>query len=686
MFPDPAANLRHPHQEVRPGGPRQLRAPLSSVAHYRIFSTDMKTPLSLFVLCLLGFTAHAQIMPGDNLTVTGIPPIPRQLVDRTGQYLNARAASFADWEAQGRGIFILTRFANTAQVHLVSMPGGARQQRTFFEEPVSGVVTDPRPGRSGFTFTRDVGGAEFYQVYYFDAASGTATLWTGGKSRNSNVRWSHRMDRVVFTSNRRNGRDTDICLMTADHPESARALTTWEGSWSATSWSPDDASLLVNKFISANRSRLWIMDIATAVLRSIEADTTKEVSYGDATWSRDGRTIYYVSNETGEFTHLMSYDLRSGRRMDMTPGLLWDIENMELSDDGSWMAYAANEDGISRLHVLRLPSRQEMPVSGMPVGVLGGLGFSPDSKRLAFSITGSDSPGDAYVLDMGSRSVKRWTFSEVGGLNPASFVTPRLIRYPTFDSSANKPRMIPAFIHHPAKASGKTPVIINIHGGPEGQSRPTFSSTTQYYVNELGCAVISPNVRGSTGYGKSYLAADDGYHRELSVQDIGALLDWIATQPDLDPARVAVMGGSYGGYMVLACLTHFPDRIRCGIDVVGISNFVTFLENTQEYRRDLRRVEYGDERDPAMRSFLQRISPTTNADRIRSALFVAQGENDPRVPAGEARQIANVVSKNGVAVWSLFAKDEGHGFAKKNNRDYFTWSTILFLEKFLLGR
>jgi dipeptidyl aminopeptidase/acylaminoacyl peptidase len=246
------------------------------------------------------------------------------------------------------------------------------------------------------------------------------------------------------------------------------------------------------------------------------------------------------------------------------------------------------------------------------------------------------------------------------------------------------PRQIPAFVYKPAASGDRLPVIISIHGGPEGQSRPYFSSTTQYWVNELGCAVIFPNVRGSTGYGKTWLALDNGFNREESVQDIGALLDWIATQPDLDPARVAVFGGSYGGYMVLASMTTYPDRIKCGVDVVGISNFVTFLENTQDYRRDLRRVEYGDERDPAMREFLLKISPTNNAAKIRSPLFVAQGENDPRVPASEARQIVQAVADNGIPVWTMFAKDEGHGFRKKNNRDYFMWSTILFFENFLL--
>jgi dipeptidyl aminopeptidase/acylaminoacyl peptidase len=274
--------------------------------------------------------------------------------------------------------------------------------------------------------------------------------------------------------------------------------------------------------------------------------------------------------------------------------------------------------------------------------------------------------------------------SEVGGLETKSFVAPALIHFPTFDKVNGVPRTIPAFLYKPRAANGKLPVIINIHGGPEGQSRPGFSSTFQYWVRELGCAVLDPNVRGSTGYGKSYLALDNGRNREHSVRDIGALLDWIGSQPDLDSKRVAVIGGSYGGYMSLASLTTYAERFRCGVDVVGISNFVTFLEKTESYRRDLRRVEYGDERDPAMRAYLEQISPLSKAGNIRSPLFVVQGENDPRVPAGEARQIVAAVEKNKIPVWSLFAKDEGHGFQKKNNRDYYMRAVVLFFEQFLL--
>jgi dipeptidyl aminopeptidase/acylaminoacyl peptidase len=294
------------------------------------------------------------------------------------------------------------------------------------------------------------------------------------------------------------------------------------------------------------------------------------------------------------------------------------------------------------------------------------------------------------VIELGSKQLQRWTQSEVGGLDTSKFVAPTLVRYPTFDQTdgdaRNKSRRtIPAFLYKPANARGKLPVIINIHGGPESQSTPAFSANTQFLTNELGVAVLVPNVRGSSGYGKSYLALDNAAKREDSVKDIGALLDWIATQPDLDASRVGVMGGSYGGYMVLASLMHYSDRIKAGIDVVGISDFVTFLNNTESYRRDLRRAEYGDERDAQMRAFLEKISPTANAKNITIPLFVAQGANDPRVPASEAAQIVRTVRGNGGDVWFVEFKDEGHGFRKKPNVDYFRAATMLFWRKNLIG-
>jgi dipeptidyl aminopeptidase/acylaminoacyl peptidase len=309
--------------------------------------------------------------------------------------------------------------------------------------------------------------------------------------------------------------------------------------------------------------------------------------------------------------------------------------------------------------------------------VISSLEFSPDGKTLGFSLSRPDAPPDAYAIHLETGEIARWTFSEVGGLNPESFVRPQRVAFKSFDG-----REIPAYVFKPRDAADNpAPVLIEIHGGPESQFRPVFNPLTQFYVNELGLAVIHPNVRGSAGYGKTYLTLDNHQKREDSVRDIGALLDWVEQQEDLDSSRVAVSGGSYGGYMVLASLSHYSERIRAGIDLVGIANFITFLERTAPYRQDLRRAEYGDERDPQMRAVFERINPAANAHRIRSALLVAHGVNDPRVPFYEAEQIAAKVREQGQPVWTVYADNEGHGFAKKPNSDYLRAAAVHFLQE-----
>jgi dipeptidyl aminopeptidase/acylaminoacyl peptidase len=332
-----------------------------------------------------------------------------------------------------------------------------------------------------------------------------------------------------------------------------------------------------------------------------------------------------------------------------------------------------------------VPSRQYRPIPNLPDGIIGGLRFNRDNRRIAISVFASQVPGDVFVLDIQTNAVERWTFGETGGLNAASFVEATLVQFPTFDKVNGKPRLIPAFLYLPKNATGKVPVLIDIHGGPEGQSQPGFGAQTQFWAGELKVAVLRPNVRGSTGYGKTYAKLDNGVLRENSVKDIGALLDWIAKQPNLDAGRVAVFGGSYGGYMSLACMTHFNDRLRCGVDLFGISNFVTFLKNTSAYRQDLRRVEYGDERDPKMAEHLAKISPLTNIGRITKPMFVFQGRNDPRVPLSESQQMVEALKANGNTVWYVEAKDEGHGIAKKANRDAVNAAIAQFLEKNLIG-
>jgi dipeptidyl aminopeptidase/acylaminoacyl peptidase len=647
----------------------------------------MKKNIIAFII-LFSFTVFAQQVERreqGNLVIENIPSIPQSLIEKMYQYQSTRSAGYVDWLTNGDGMLIATRFGETAQIHRVKTPGGAREQITFFPEPIGGAAVCPNKNSNGFLFLKDTGGNEYAQIYYFNMTDGSYKMLSDGKSLNGGIIWSNKGDKFVFTSTKRNGRDYDIYITDLENYQTPKMILSKGGSWGAIDWNSDDTKLIVSNYISANESYIYILDIGTGNLEQINPSSEK-ISYSGGAWSKDGKGIYFASDENSELKRLRYYDLSTKRIKVLAEEIQWDIAGVSLSKLGDKLAFTVNEDGIFKLYIMDTKTMNYVQVPKMPLGTIGSLAFSEDGNQIALTINTPQSPGDIYALQLKDYSLVRWTFSEVGGLNTDNFVVPELIHYPTFDIVDGKQRMIPAFIYKPKNKKGPFPVLIDIHGGPEGQYIPGFSSEIQYRVVELGVAVICPNVRGSTGYGKTYLAMDNGFKREESVQDIGKLLDWIEKQPELDSKRVGVIGGSYGGYMVLASMTNFNERLACGIDIVGISNFVTFLENTSEYRRDLRRVEYGDERDPKMREFLLNIAPTNNANKITKPLFVVQGLNDPRVPASEAEQIVSIVRKNGGTVWYLLAKDEGHGFRKKSNRDYYGQSIVLFLEKYLIGK
>lgn len=625
-----------------------------------------------------------------NRISENIPAIPAELFERLNRYQNTRGASVAGW-TRDDCLIIGTRFAETTQAHRVCAPMGMREQLTFYAEPIAGITPAPaKATQDGFVFSKDKGGDEFSQLYWFDNTTRAVTLLTDGKrSQNSGALFSPDGKRMLWRSTARNGTDTDLWLRDVATGE-AKPVLTEGGSWSASDISPDGRHALVMKYVSAEESYPGELDLTTGKLQMFPVDGGK-ASFGRFAYAPDGKSAYFVSDEpidgvAQEFKTLRHHDPVNGKLSVLSGKIPWDVEGFNLSEDGRHLAYVTNEDGISRLRVLALPSHREIKLPALPIGVFDSGAFSPDGQRLALSINSATSPSDVHVIDLRKATVTRWTRSEVGGLDASKFVAPSLIRYPTFDTVDGRPRTIPAFYYRPAQipTGRKVPVVIQIHGGPESQSLPTFSPNAQFLANELGVALLVPNVRGSSGYGKTWLGLDNAGKREDSVKDIGALLDWIAQQPELDAQRVGVYGGSYGGYMVLASLMHYSDRIRAGVDVVGISHFGTFLKNTENYRRDLRRAEYGDERDPEMAATFERISPLNNAHRITSRLFVAQGKNDPRVPWTEAEQIVKAVRANGQPVWYLLNKDEGHGFRKKSNIDYFGAATILFWQQYLL--
>lgn len=625
-----------------------------------------------------------------NLVMEDIPGIPVEIVNSLNRYQNVRSARFRDWTEDGSGIFISTRFGDVDQIHRVDIPGGARHQITFYDEPIGGVSR--QPGGSRLTFTRDAGGSEFTQIFLLDPAEGNTVMLTDGESRNSATVWDRQGRRIAFQSTRRNGASNDVWVMDEDDAGSAEmVLASPDGTW----WGPAEFSasgskLLLVNYVSAADSRVHVLDLDSGSAQLVaggpdNTSTNFAVAFDDVD---DG--FWLVTDQGGEFRQLAWQAMEAGREVEIVSAdIPWDVDDGVISHDRSRLAFVVNENGRSRVYLLDTATRQYTSVDNIPTGLAYDLAFSPDDRRLAMTLNTSNTPSDSFVLELGARPLEygrlvRWTTSEVGGLNTAAFRSPELVHFPTFDTVGDAQRTTPAWIYKPP-GNGPFPVVISIHGGPEGQARPGFSSTYQMWLDKLGVAVVVPNVRGSAGYGKSYLALDNGFKREDSVRDIGALLDWIDTQPDLDQERVAVFGGSYGGYMVLASAVHFSNRLKAAVDIVGISSFVTFLENTQDYRRDLRRVEYGDERDPAMRAHLEKISPLNNVGKMNIPMLIVQGQNDPRVPVTEAEQIVAALRKQGQAVWYMNALNEGHGYKKKENRDIYQQATVLFLMEHLIG-
>ena len=647
---------------------------------------------ALLLLSAAAAEVDQAVVNNGNLILEDIPTIPREIIAGLNRYQNVRSAAFRAWAPDSKSIYVSTGFGSVDSIHRVEMPLGGRSQITFYHEPVGGITG--RPGRDQLLFTRDTGGSEFAQIFALDVASGEARLLSDGESRNGAMRWDRGGTRIAYQSTRRNGRSNDLWIMDPAEPENARiALESKDGSW----WGPAEFSangskLLVLNYVSVEDSRISLVDLDTGDALALSGGSANTSVNYPVAFDDEGDGVWLVTDQSSEFNQLAWQSLQAGAPVEIiTKDIAWGVSIAVLSHDRQRMAFVTNEDGMSRVYLMDTTSREYRQIDIIPTGLAYGLLFSPDDSRLAMTLNTPRTPSDAFVLELGDDPLEygelvRWTKSEVGGLDTTSFVVPELVRYPTFDKIAgpdSAQREIPAWVYKP---TGKAPypVIIRIHGGPEGQSRPSFSNTYQMWIAKLGAAVVLPNVRGSTGYGKTYVGLDNGFNREDSVRDIGALLDWIASQPDLDESRVAVYGGSYGGYMVLASAAHYSERLKAAVDNVGISNFVSFLENTQEYRRDLRRQEYGDERDPAMREHLLRISPLYNVEKISVPMFIVQGENDPRVPVTEATQMVEALRKEGHTVWYMNALNEGHGYRKRENRDTFQQATVLFFETHLV--
>ena len=474
----------------------------------------------LVAVLLPTFMVSAQIptiTPGDNLVVEGIPPIPTSLVNNVERYTQFRSASIASWHPQQRSMLISTRFGDTRQVHLVKSPLATRQQLTFFPERVSGASFQPTEV-DYFVFSKDIGGNEFNQNYRYDLDTGEITLLTDGKSKNSRGTWSHQGDRMIYSSTRRTGKDRDLYIIDPKNPESNKILAEIEGGgWFGLSWSPDDRQYLVLEYISVNESYLWMIDTQTGEKKLITPKGGEEkVAYGGAIFTQDGKGLYVITDKESEFSRLAYLDLASLEYTYLTSDIKWNVEDFDLSEDGKNLAFVTNEDGASILHLLDTATNQEKPLPKLAVGQVYGIKWHPNNEDLGFTSVSAKDTADVYSLNIKTNQIERWTQSETGGINTSNFTEAELIRWKSFDD-----KTISGFLYRPpAKFTGKRPVIINIHGGPEGQFRPVFLGRLNYYLNELGVAVIFPNVRGSSGYGKTFLKLDNGYKREDSVKDI----------------------------------------------------------------------------------------------------------------------------------------------------------------------
>lgn len=619
-------------------------------------------------------SAAAGSAPG-NLQLQGVPEIPVELKEATAPYLDFRTARFQGWNPAKRSVLITTRFGETQQLHEVLQPGGARTQITFQRDTVAAGAYDPVRG-DVLIGAQDVAGAENFQFYRFQ--SGTRTLLTDGKSRNTDLAFSRDGKLIGYTSTRRNGRSADLWIMDPRQPSTDRMVRAMdEPGWRFLDFAPDGASAVVQRYSTATDSPLYRLDITSGELKRITPAGT-EVGHGGALFAPDD--TLYTSTDYGSDAQRLVAVTGTGEFRPVSAQSRWEVESFDVAPDGSFIAYVLNEAGISRLHVLDRRTGRVRRVD-IPDGVISGLRIAPWGE-IGFSLSATHTPGDVYSIRPQTLELRRWTCSEAGGLDTSRFASPELVSVESFDGVE-----ISGFLYRPDRQRfpGKRPLVMSIHGGPVAQSRPGYLGRDNYLVEQLGIAVFQPNVRGSTGYGKRFVELDDGMHREGALKDLGVFLDMMARDPGVDASRIALSGGSYSGYLVLGGLIEYADRVSAGASQSGISNFVSFLERTGTYRQDLRRAEYGDEREPRMRAYLERISPLGRARQIRDPIFISAGTNDPRVPLSEAEQIVEAVREHGGTAWSLVANDEGHGFTRKANRDYHFWASVMFWQETLLS-
>ena len=652
----------------------------------RVFS--LPAVLALAALTLVQAAGAVPRTERTALLFDNVPETPDDLAARLDRYLDARQAAPLGWSPAGQ-LLVATRFGETDQLHLGDKPLGARRQLTFLHEPVSRAAFSPDPGRRAYFYIVDAHGAGSAQIYYqrLDGAArpgggaqeAGARRLTDGKSMNGGAIWSNAGREIAFFSTARDAARIDIDVV---DPESGAlphlAVSGDGGDWYPLDWSPDDRKLLALKYVSRFECALFVVELDSGQKHEVDPAALKG-GIVDARFSRDGQGVYVISDRDGEFAQLRYVNLFTGEKTTVSGAGPWDVEALAVSRDGRYLAYVTNEAASARLNLVDLKSHQDLTPPRLPgAGLISSLGFDAESKRLAFGFESTTMPRDAYVLDLAGNTLEPWTHSEAGPVDPAAFVTPRLAQFPTFDRAGTRQREEPVYVYEPQRP-GPHPVLIVIRGGPHSQFRPDFDPWLQFVVNELGFAVIAPNVRGSSGYGKSYLALDGRGLREDAIKDLGALLVWISGQGDFDARHVIVSGESYGGYLALAALVNYGDRLRGGVDFAGITDFIRHAGRSTAPGGGDRRAEFGDDQDPDVRAYLRRISPLINAERIDRPVLIVHGLNDPNVPTSDSQQLINQLRRRNAQVWYLQANDEGGDFRRKSDRDAYHSAFAEFL-------
>ena len=652
----------------------------------------MRNGVTRLLLCVTSIVAGAAQSPPavpvpKAAEVENIPPVPQALADAIAPYASFRQAALAHWHPTARRMLVNTRLGETFQAYSIDAPQREPIQMTFQSRSVgtAAPVSSSTPGAAWFAengrsvmFRQDENGNLLFQLYLVRPGERAAVLLTDGKSRNGAPVWSTKGDRIAYHSTRRDVRDRDIWVMNPSDKSTDRLLVQVPGAWDPLDWSPDDRYVLALETVTRAETRLWQIDVQSGERVRLTPDV--QAAYGGGVYDANGKSVFITTDADGEFRRLARLDLATRSIQTLTPKINWDVEEVALSSDGRWLAFIVNDAGIGTLHLLDTRSGRIARAKGMPAGSVQGIEWRPGTTELAFNLTSPKTPWNPFSLDVRNSKVERWTRADTGGVDVSRLADAELIRWKSFDG-----RQISGFMYRPpASFTGPRPVLINIHGGPESQERPRFLGRSNYLLNELGMTIIYPNVRGSSGFGKSFLALDNGLLRENAVKDLGALLDWIASSKQLDASRVTIAGPSYGGLMALSVAAGNPGRVRCVFDGFGISNIATFLERAQPAIRPVRRGEYGDESDPTTRAFMERIAPVNHAAKIAAPLFIVHGKNDPAVPFQESEQMVAALKKAGKAPWVMYATNAGHGFAdNRQNDEYSFYAWVLFMQTYL---